>query len=81
MSLEVDGEPAEQCPVCEVVQGVKYDAADPTIWRFEGHTRPYWHKNKWVYGIGCLGQRKTLDDARKVKRKLDALGKQFPDEE
>ncbi len=37
MSLEVDGEPAEECPVCETVWCVKYDRDDPEVWRFKAH--------------------------------------------
>lgn len=36
MSLDEGGDAAEECPVCELVWGVKYDAADPTIWRLRG---------------------------------------------
>lgn len=72
MSLEIDGEPAEECPVCELVWLVKYDTADPTVWRFEEHTRPYWHEGKLLSGVGCPGQRLTIDEARKVRRELDA---------
>ncbi len=72
MSLEVDGDPCEQCPVCEYVWGVKYDPDNPEVWRFESHDRDHVPKKGKPFTGYCEASLLTYDEAWAEKRKLDA---------
>lgn len=72
MSLVVDGAPAEECPVCEDVWGIKYDADDAEVWRFEAHQRRHFPKKGTPFNLSCDGGGLTFDEAWSKKRELDA---------
>jgi hypothetical protein len=72
MSLEVDGEAAEQCPVCEYVWGVKHDANNPDVWRFESHNRDHTPKKGKHFSGHCEGSHLTYDEAWTKKQEMDA---------
>jgi hypothetical protein len=69
------------CPVCEEPWDMRRDPKDPEVWRFVGHNRPYLNKGKVINGIGCPGEGTTYEEAGGIKYRLDATGRQFPDDD
>ncbi len=68
-TLSVDGDPAEGCPVCDLVWGMA--RGGDGMWRFNEHFRDFEHsKTKKMYQGPCEGAHLTYDQAWSEARKL-----------
>jgi hypothetical protein len=68
--LEIDGEPAIECAVCDTVWGMHEDAKAPDVWRFDTHWRTHFPKGKKPFDGPCEGSHLTFEEAWDLKRQM-----------